>query len=301
VAEWTDACPLAGRCNECGLDFEWGDIFRPDRLGPRWCVEFARRRVLPDAVARTWGRSLWPPRLFGALKLSHEVRPWRLVLYVVSLCLVGYIVASGLQGWRAYREWDQSGRRGWRVSVSAPRYVTHAVLLPFSRKSVGTATLLRGGGFPARVYPMSSPRENWGLRRWSPPFRLFVTSAVILGAVPFTFVLLPISVRRAKVRPGHLVRITVYSTGWLFALFLVFAIGFMPRFQPDHWGLVAFFAPFAMPVALFLTWHAAIRRYLRMSQPTAVAAATVSIATLSVVLALLVLRPAFVLREIMGF
>ena len=53
VASWRDACPLAGRCAECGLDFVWSELLRPNLHEPRWCVEYApRRRLL--LLAGTW-------------------------------------------------------------------------------------------------------------------------------------------------------------------------------------------------------------------------------------------------------
>ena len=34
VASWSSACPCAGVCSECGLDFLWPDLLRADQLAP---------------------------------------------------------------------------------------------------------------------------------------------------------------------------------------------------------------------------------------------------------------------------
>ena len=37
---WRNACPVDGRCAECGLEFAWRDVFAGDAMAPSWCVEY---------------------------------------------------------------------------------------------------------------------------------------------------------------------------------------------------------------------------------------------------------------------
>jgi hypothetical protein len=91
IESWRDACPLDGRCAECGLTFTWSELLRP-RLHARWCVEYAprRRRWLPPSIRQTIVRSSWPWWFWRSLKMSHAIRPRRLAAY--ALILVAWLV-----------------------------------------------------------------------------------------------------------------------------------------------------------------------------------------------------------------
>jgi len=61
VATWNDTCPMSGTCTECGLFFEWAELFSAVFAMPPWCVEAAqRRRRLPGQAVATFARS-WLP------------------------------------------------------------------------------------------------------------------------------------------------------------------------------------------------------------------------------------------------
>ena len=89
IESWRDACPLVGTCTECGLEFSWSEVLEPDKHEPRWCVEYApRRRLLPPPVRRTIFRSALPWWFWSSLKMSHDIRWRRIVVYLVMLSLV---------------------------------------------------------------------------------------------------------------------------------------------------------------------------------------------------------------------
>lgn len=90
VRAWDKACPLEGTCTECGLEFEWSKVLRPERYEPRWCVEFAPHgtRSFIISSARTMGRTLWPWGFWKRLNMALEVRWRRLAGYVGFLLVV---------------------------------------------------------------------------------------------------------------------------------------------------------------------------------------------------------------------
>ncbi|MBX3390375.1 MAG: hypothetical protein KF691_13075 [Phycisphaeraceae bacterium] len=74
VARWRDRCPMDGRCVECGLAFDWRDVFASP-LCPG-LVEHARgmRQWLWWGV-RTSFAILWPRRFWMRVLPRHTLRP----------------------------------------------------------------------------------------------------------------------------------------------------------------------------------------------------------------------------------
>src|SRR5688572_16743326 len=86
MAMWANACPLQGRCSECGLEYSWGEVLLPRKFEPVWCVEYvARGAGIPMACMKTFLRSFWPWGFWSRLRMSHRIRPWRLAAYIASL------------------------------------------------------------------------------------------------------------------------------------------------------------------------------------------------------------------------
>lgn len=106
VSVWGDACPLEGRCTECGLVFEWGALLVPEKFEPLWCVEFAPdRRQVPRACVTTAWRTFWPWGFWSRMQMSFDVRWRRLAVYLsalVALVLATLVVVQaglGLATW----------------------------------------------------------------------------------------------------------------------------------------------------------------------------------------------------------
>lgn len=92
VATWMESCPLSGVCAECGLAFEWGEVYDPGRTAPGWCIEFAQRGGVEGsgivrAAASTAFRTLFFWWFWKQLRLSHPVNPPRLCAYIALLIL----------------------------------------------------------------------------------------------------------------------------------------------------------------------------------------------------------------------
>jgi len=88
VATWTESCPLAGVCTECGLELSWPEVLQPEKYEPRWCIEFEpRRRRVVRAAFKTFGRSFVPWRFWLEIRMSHPIRWRRLAMYLCLLFL----------------------------------------------------------------------------------------------------------------------------------------------------------------------------------------------------------------------
>ena len=297
IKTWTDHCPVDGRCTECGLRFAWVDVFTPDLFGPRWCVEFAPRRRLAASVVSTWARSLWPWPFFRALRMTHEIKPGRLLVFVAGLIALAYLVVCIGQARFAYAKWAQQTQTGpgWQMgtSVSAPRAVLQAFATPFSNRPPGS-TWQRFLGRRS-VYPHPSPAKTLGY--WA-GLALLAPAGVLMAVLqPVGFLAMPISVRRARVRPGHLARVTAYSLSWLLLVAVLhglFAVVLGERalnLPTLMWLHLLFIIGFA------LTWHGAVRFYLRMQHALAVSIAVTVMAGLLTMLIIVqfywIMQPAY--------
>jgi len=104
MATWDEkgSCPLKGTCAECGLTFLWIEMFEPERVPPRWCIEHTDASRFPIAMFMTCFHSLRPWRFWSRLKMSHEVCRRRLVCYVAVFFCALVLLFSCVQATAAY-------------------------------------------------------------------------------------------------------------------------------------------------------------------------------------------------------
>jgi hypothetical protein len=102
VDTWAEACPLDGRCSECGLEFAWADVLRPDRQREVRFVEHAPASTsrfdlrVPLAAWRTlvWSLTIW---LFARrVKMQHKTEPRRWWTWVMWTLVVPVVVSHTL-------------------------------------------------------------------------------------------------------------------------------------------------------------------------------------------------------------
>ncbi len=282
AASWDNACPLDGRCAECGLAFGWRDIFTEDALAPSWCVEFSSRRGLSRSMIATLGRSFVPWRFWTALRMTHTPRPRRLVLYLLFLTLSCYGIFTATNGIFVYKNWQDlfgPGGRGTNTMWIGEATV-RVMVLPWSGEPLGTASWGAGG----RRYPYVAPREFQ--QNWWGAWCLLRYGAIVAVLGPLALIGLIASRRRAGIRPRHLVRALVYSLGWVpfmwasgIAVLLPYHSVWFAGGAPPLWlGLVEYLMMLVIPVFVLLWWHAVVRRYLHMEHSWAVAAAVTVLA-----------------------
>ena len=248
--------------------------------------------------------------------MTHPSRPRRLLaFYVLQLAVVYTVFASLVGGLVAFE-----ARGGGATIVDATCVGVYAAVLPFSKDPPdwydALATGWRGSwkacpwDFSERYYSDAldlrelrsmlltgrMSRYFLGQTILAPVAFLVVPLLTMLGA-PLGFVALPISRRRAKVRWGHITRITAYSLAPLVPLLLYAVVRF--RFVEENWAVMEWtdFDPlfremwhlciWVVPLWLVLWWAMAIRFYLKMPHAWSIGAAIVIIG--------LLIGPAFVL------
>jgi hypothetical protein len=305
IDAWTtlDHSPISGRCTECGLDFRWGEVFRR-ASGGRGTFETAE--VLgPRVWLRTARWTFRPGRLWANLTMSDPVRWKRLAMWVLATIVVYQVLLA------------VPAAIAWAVGADSPfgfRYTRQNTVV---RSSSGAAIVQvrhvpadqRFDWAIAAVYPYDVVKSGMfnhfssGTAHELSPARGLLS---VLGPgllTPVTFVLLPMTLRRCRVRPAHLLRAGVYSLGPMLALMCVISgvtIGlfvvldlaarqstYFAQTHPIAWPVRALFPDFpgliGAPILMWWYWRLALRDYLKLPRPGAIALAMVTIATLGTV------------------
>lgn len=299
VASWRTSCPLRDVCPECALALSWGDVLSgrvPDVLRS---LEHRPGRLWWLVLPRTMLTLLRPGRFWRRLPIEAEVRPARLVgaLLCVALLALLLFLASVAAG-----------------AVLAAHH-THTTLLanlpprhqlPPGFQLPPRPDLLRIG-IDACLRPWEgiAPWRFYSLDSLITPLTHWACAATVL--VSCSLLALPITLRRARVRPIHLVRIGGYGLLWPFGITAIAAalpsgpewysntLGHRfggtwsmrtPWFpNADRAAEVAWRAAFvalgvgslAWLVWFPIYWHAAVKHYLRLPSPLAVLIATLAV------------------------
>lgn len=88
-------CPWKGTCSECGLEFVWGDLYRPE-LTHRWWFYENRKGMALGAVVGTLWRAVCVLPLWRAMRLENEVRLGRAVVWVGMAVVVAVLSLMGV-------------------------------------------------------------------------------------------------------------------------------------------------------------------------------------------------------------
>lgn len=316
-----------GICSECGLPVEW-ETLRREALAPRWHVE-ARRSIgsLPVRAVSTLVRTARPFRFWGAVDLALPLR-WRglaalAVAVAITLHAVGVAAqfAPGAFFWKNV-EYLRAGRPTDATSfivadvaliaLSPASGFAGADLLWLARQEAGATDLvtwplirLYGSAIAMPFADVLKLRVRSGTgvgfgvgwaksRGWLvlPPvsWPTIVLSAGAAMLSPLAMLLLPTSLRRARVRPAHFVRMV--ATGVVlavptlaFALALAHFGGEFHQFSltpTNSWGsLNAHLVLSIGSGAMAAVWVAAAAgRYLRLPNAAAIGLCCAAIGTL---------------------
>lgn len=202
MATWERSCPLNGVCSECGLDFFWRDLLDPREIGPAWSVEHCHAAAgvwtTTVALVRTWALVHRPSAFWRSMSMHHRVRLPTLWRATIEGILLGYIVftpvAVGLRTLMLYAE--QS-----------------ILMRPFAPKW--------SSAWDVALWPLAGPSHTLWLGLW--------IEVAWVGAwclfMPLAFVAFRRTLRASRVRPIHIVRITLYSMMvWPLAVLLYSAL-----------------------------------------------------------------------------
>ncbi|UCD76648.1 MAG: hypothetical protein JSV91_06925 [Phycisphaerales bacterium] len=218
-----------------------------------------------------------------------------------------YLIQYRQQMANSIQRWEQALQANTAVGISYPSAIWEAVARPFSANSQATVS----GPFGATAYiaphylhVLIAERTTGSLRGSDLTFHL-VRSVLILATglwillfLPLSFILLPASRRKAKVRWRHIWRVGAYS---LFIPLtcapvagLCVAIGYaVPSRLASMLFLVEAMLAVPMMIAIVLWWAVAIKRYLQMPHGAVVAVLLSILSVLVPFVVLTFLRNAF--------
>ncbi len=265
IATWetAGACPLAGRCPECGLEFRWSELLCPARTIPWWSFEHASRPGVPVVEALvTAGFTLLPDRMWRALRLEHPVNLPRAAgasLLGLMLCHAAIAIMT------FYRTHQNAG--------STPATKLGALVFPYAQ--------WQGNPWSSQQDTVTD-EATWVLALW----------ALLM---PVGFLALQRTLAVVAVRWGHIWRIWWYALVPLAGVHMLFGLvatlassPMLPRPQwtwgGAYWSEIAISAgprTVVCGLALVLFWGMAVKRYLRLPHAWGVACAMVTIAFLS--------------------
>ena len=271
------------RCPECGYTFDWAELRDPQRRRHPYLFEHHPERNV-SSFLRTLLGSLRPRKFWRTLFPTQPSVPRRLLLY---WCLVASVVALpflGLVGYRIYKLDEQlRARRAMHTRGMTPQF---AAMITAQHGSVQAWMDQYMPLFPSRAYFRFS-----NIGGWFDVGEYFQVAAFALLWPWMTFASLLVfraSMRRARVRPVHVLRCAIYSAdAAVLAALLVGVTWFFsgPWFASGGWywggNWWSFGGNTGVAIALgvmfgILTYRLwiAYRRYLRFDHALATALAS---------------------------
>lgn len=257
VATWKVACPLVGICPECGLKLDWRSVLVPvrRRISDHFEAAITRR---PRALLRSVLACYRPRRLWAWLSLDVPLDPVRAVSIGTVALLLGWafvpLAAIGI----------------WWVTIRQQPLP----IIPLIYHRVGFLAWPFGGLTPGAFRTSS----------------FLVLVVLWAGFVPIALLVLTQTLRRAKATRRHILRISIYSIGVIpiagtTAVLATEGLVALGSTGPvDIRTIPAIRDLFVVAVSglwLLWYWHAAVRWYLRIERPLAVALAIVAMAAMA--------------------
>ena len=250
VSTWTTQCPIRGRCNECGLELDWHRVFVLT-VHP-WLFEYHWRRRPFSRFLQTVSYAFRPRRFWREVRLTDPVHLMPAAVVTGSLALTGIVLLIATMVLPDYQ---------WRLK----------------------------GFFVGRSFPQYGILEAT-LRMPRTIIRLMPGLPVALFAMPVIFALIPTTMRQARVRRRHIVRIFFYSLivpitiacAWCAVKLILHIIGLnglADAIDPFYWRrhvgssvLTTFLLQLLPGMALVLPctvwmanwWYLGCRRYLQL-------------------------------------
>ena len=272
-------CPLCGynlrgltepRCPECGYRFAWPDLLDPARLPHPYLFEHHPRRNVRSFL-RTYGLALLPRRFWRSVQPIHAVRVRRLMTYwfvTASLLALAPLLTTTIEYVRVVVEIQRLAAQQRAFMVRNPND-------SYTRYFVGRHGSIDKG--IAANYPLL-PQQGWRMARDRSRITRGGTHVLIVAlAWPWltlaSLMIFRASMRRAMVKPGHVLRCAVYACDWTLWLGLLGVIAIKEPLA-ERW--VPIFYPVAsMPMlaAVLFAGYTAYRlglaysRYLKFDKP----------------------------------
>jgi len=174
----TGACPLQGKCSECGLDFDWHHIFHI--ATHPWLFEHHWRHHSVRSLIRTTLATLRPSKFWRDVHLYDRVRILPLITVIILNIILVFTMEMILTFILNWQNWKTVSGGPYLLRITNLISFAHGTLFVYEYLVVLMLYLLHGV-------------LAWG-----------ITMPVILLA-------LPVTLRQAKVQMTHVVRISCYS------------------------------------------------------------------------------------------
>ena len=298
-----------GTCAECGLSFSWEDLRERLHL-PEWYVE--KKDSIFGGVRRTASTLWWmlPPRLPWK-KLPLEAFAggfrWRAMIgWLAVLAVIAHLSAGIVVGSEAARKaYEVVGATGTTIAPTPTRYQRWSLVVgdrsPTLEASlafvygvvdpVGWFEPLGGRAHawmttetaPSGVINMWGPRHPapWAKNRNGMPVVWITLMASMLA--PIVFIVLPVTRRKAKVLPSHIIRLGLLSLFIPALMFVLVMVGWgVELWRASGQNQVGAYVLMLGGVpALCWWWWSGCKQYLRLTSHGVVATSVLAIAFLS--------------------
>lgn len=255
VLRWTDSCPVEGLCPECGLHFQWCDLFR-EPLIPDWWIERDSAHVLSRA-ARTLFRSLRPVSFWKRIRLEFDgnLRNSFRLLYVLLACF--YLSEAAATATAYYDIYIRT-----RMYTGGSAFDWNTVIFPFNS---GFRANLLWLLFYAACFPLAAivlPQTRLRAKvAWSHLFRVTIYATAAALTVQMFCSTFAVAIMLFENAVTGRANVSLFPIRDWSQRAVVFSLLVFP------------------PVATF-SWWAACRSYLRLQHATAVAIALTTISAL---------------------
>ena len=273
IAQWQEACPLRGVCSECGLNFGWSELLNPNIYLPTWCIERSCGVLrLPLQFLGTCFRTCWPWTFWRTIRMSHDLHPKRLALFLLIHLGLVYFVFAAAHGWIAWDYWQRNVKDGYVPTTGGWPVAVQGALTPWSEASLGSFAARPGSWSPGSISYLT-PAELFD-HVWNDFLPPMVWVVVVHCCTGLAFAALLIFRRRYSFRWRHVLRLTVYGFGiYVIPIILSIAAIAMNKTAAPAADLLFVLAitGWALVLPLVLTWWSiGASRYLHMPHGWAV-------------------------------
>lgn len=203
IATWESQCPVMSICPECGLEFEWADVFDPSRNYLGWYSEHARSILsMLTRSPSTIARLVLPWIFWRSVTIVHPIALRRLMAWIVMVWIGLHLVASvpfAYYNWIAIDQWQFGS-----VELMYQAYGAQGIL-----------ALISNALFSPLIHILDSRGLTpvfFGSNGTTYLYSFFDIAIGMLAVIGFssTWVLIllviPTTRRIAKIRTGHILR-----------------------------------------------------------------------------------------------
>lgn len=95
VNAWKESCELRGTCSECGYEYAWADVLRPERQLPWWLFDYSKGKWGTWTSAwKTFWMAMVPLMFFRRVRLWHAPVLKRVVWWLPLLLIAAYVAGA---------------------------------------------------------------------------------------------------------------------------------------------------------------------------------------------------------------